>query len=81
MYDHSAKTIDYRVGDSIVVYMPHVSAGKTAKLARPYFGPYHVLNLTSTKVEVRLTDKSDDPMTLVSLDRIRPCYSELPDQS
>ena len=81
VYDRSAKTMDYRVGDRVMVHMPHEATGKMAKLARPYFGPYRVLNLTPTNVEVRLVDKPDDPSIFVSLDRVRPCYSELPDRS
>ena len=81
MYDRSAKTMDYRVGDRVIVHMPHEATGKTAKLARPYFGPYRVLNLTPTNVEVRLIDKPDNPSIFVSLDRVRPCYSELPNRS
>ena len=64
-----------------MVHMPHEATGKTAKLARPYFGPYRVLNLTPTNAEVRLIDKPDDPSIFVSLDRVRPCYSELPNRS
>ena len=64
-----------------MVHMPHESTGKTAKLARPYFGPYRVLNLTSTNAEVRLVDKPDEQSIFVSLDRVRPCYSELPNRS
>ena len=61
--------------------MPHESTGKTAKLARPYFGPYRVVNVTPSNAEVRLVDQPDDPTIFVSLDRVRPCYAELPDRS
>ena len=81
VYDRKAKTVGYRVGDRVLVHMPHESTGKAAKLARPYFGPYRVLNLTTTNAEVRLIDKPDEPSIFVSLDRVRPCYSELPNRS
>ena len=81
VYDRGAKEMDYKVGDRVLVYMPHESTGKTAKLARPYFGPYRVLNVTPTNAEVRLVDRPDDPPIFVSLDRVRPCYTELPDRS
>ena len=81
VYDHSAKTVNYQVGDRVMVHMPHEATGKTVKLARPYFGPYHVLNLTTTNAEARLIDKPDDPSIFVSLDRVRPCYSKLPNHS
>ena len=75
IYDRGAKAMDYRIGDRVMVHMPHEATGKTAKLARPYFGPYRVLNVTSTNAEVRLIDKPDEPSIFVSLDRVRPCYS------
>ena len=80
-YDRGAKTMNYRVGDRVMVHMPHVSTGKTAKLARPYFGSYRVLSLTSTNAEVRLVDKPDNASIFVSLDRVRPCFEELLDRS
>ena len=48
VYSHSAKTMDYQVGHRVMVHMSHESTGK---LARPYIGPYCVLNLTSTNAE------------------------------
>ena len=53
--------------------MPHEGTGKTAKLARPYFGPYRVLSLTTINAEVRLIDKPHDPSIFVLLDMVRPC--------
>ena len=64
-----------------MVHMPHEATGKAAKLARPYFSPYRIMSITSTNAEVRLVDKPDDPTIFVSLSRVRPCYSELPDSS
>ena len=81
VYDRRAKHVDYRVGDRVLVHMPHEATGKAAKLARPFFGPYRVLGVTSTNAEVRLVDKPDDPPIFVSLGRIRPCYEEIPDVS
>ena len=81
VYDRHAKAIDYRVGDRVMVHMPHEATGKAAKLARPYFGPYRIVSVTSSNAEVRLVDKPDDPTIFVSLSCVRPCYSELPDSS
>ena len=54
---------------------------KNWKLARPFYGPYRILSLTPTNAEIRLVDKPNDPAIFVSLNRIRPCYSELGDKS
>ena len=63
--------LKYQVGDRVMV---HEASEKTAKLARPYFGPYCVLNVTTTNAEVRLIDKPDDPSIFVSFDRVCPCF-------
>ena len=69
------------VGDRVMVYMPKDSQGKNRKLARPYHGPYRVLSVTPTNVEVRLADKPKDDPIFISLDRVTLCYPELDDTS
>ncbi len=51
------------------------------KLARPFHGPFRVLSLTPTNAEVRLVDEPKSQSIFVSLNRVRKCYEELPDQS
>ena len=77
IYDCGAKEMAFKVGDRVMVHMPHESTGKTVKLARPY----RILNMTPTNAEVRLVDMPDDPSIFVSLNRVRPCYAELPNRS
>ena len=64
-----------------MVYMPNTVKGKAWKLARPFYGPYRVLATTPTNLEVKPVDKPDAEAIFVSLDRIRPCYPELPNVS
>ena len=64
-----------------MTYMPGAVQGKNWKLSRPFYGPYRILSLTPTNAEIRLVDKSSDPAIFVSLNRLRPCYSELSDVS
>ena len=59
-----------------MVYMPAQVKGKDRKLARPYYGPYRVLSLTPTNVEVRLIDDPTDEPIFVALERVRLCYPE-----
>lgn len=77
-YDRHSKDIKYKAGDRIMVHMPHECTGKAAKLARPFFGPYHVISATPTNVAVRLLDRPDDPSIFVALSRVRRYYDELP---
>ena len=64
-----------------MVYMPNAVTGKAWKLARPFYGPYRVITTTPTNVEVKPVDNPDTDSIFVSLDRVRPCYPELPDIS
>ena len=64
-----------------MVHMPHEVRGKAWKLARPYHGPYRILTLTPSNAEVVLVDRPKDPSLFVSLNRVRPCYAEMGDDS
>ena len=81
VYDRKSKNVDYKVGDRVMIHMPHEATGKSAKFARPFFGPYRVISITPTNAEVRLIDRPGDATMFVSLSRVRPCYEELPDES
>ena len=80
-YDVGSSDVSLKVGDGVMVEMPGEIRGNAWKLSRPFHGPYRVLSITPTNVEVRLADQPDaDPMN-VSLKRVRPCFDELPDKS
>ena len=46
-----------------------------------YHGPYRVVTVTGTNAEVHLVDDPTADSIFVSLDRVKPCYPELPDIS
>ena len=50
--------------DQVMVHKPHEANGKAAKLARPYFGLYCIVSITSANAEVRFVDKPNDPTVL-----------------
>ena len=78
-YDKHSKEPTLSVGDRVMVYMPHSVSGKAWKLARPFYGSYRILSLTSTNAEV--IDKPDSESIFVALNRVRLCYPELPSKS
>ena len=80
-YDRSAKECTVKVGQRVMVHMPSELQGKTWKFARPYHGPFRVLNVTPTNAEVRLVDDPKSDSMFVSMTRVRPCHDELPDTS
>ena len=76
-YDRKSQELNLQPGDRVMVYMPSEKQGKARKVARPYYGPYRVISVTPTNVEVRLVDKPTEQSIFVSLDRVRQCYPEL----
>ena len=79
-YDRKAKMRKYRVGDRVFVHMPGDVSGKAWKFARPFHGPYRILELTPTNASVRLVNRPQDTPIFVSLQRIRTCPKEIPDE-
>ena len=75
-YDQKSKETSFNVGDCVLVSMPNEVKGKSWKLSRPFHGPYHIVSLTDCNAAVKLSDGKDEPI-FVSLDRVRPCPSEL----
>ncbi len=74
-YDRNAKEASVKVGDRV---MPSESQGKDWKLARPFHGPYRVLNATPTNV---LVDSPTVEPIFVNLNRVRLCYPEQGDET
>ena len=77
-YDQKARMREYHVGDRVFVHMPGEVRGKAWKFARPFHGPFRILELTPTNASVRLVDRPQDTPIFVSLDRVRRCPEEIP---
>ncbi len=80
-YDRKTKTPHYRVGDRVMVFMPHVAKSKDRKLALPHHDPFRIVNVTSNDLSVCQVDHPDEEPILVSMDRVTLCPEELPDVS
>ena len=80
-YDRTAKKASVRIGDRVMVHMPAESQGKDWKLCRPFHGPYRVLSVTPTNVEVRLVDAPTDEPIFVNLNQVHLCYPEQSDKT
>ena len=78
-YDKRSSETKLKVGDRVMVHFPSQVQGKAWKFARPYFGPYKVLFLTSTNAEVQLVNCPEDRPIFVALGRVRQCYHEMTD--
>ena len=65
-YDWHASEVELRPGHRAMVYMPAEEKGKHQKLAWPFHGPYRVLIVTPTNIEVQLIDNPTDKPIFVS---------------
>ena len=77
-YDRQSRNPKFQVGDRVMVFMPSETIGKDRKLARPYHGPYRVINIMPTNAEVQLIQYPSEPTIFVAIDRLRRCYPEQP---
>ena len=78
-YDKKSRPMKYKIGDRVMVYMPHEMQGKSRKLALPHHGPYRIVDLTPSCVTVRPVDNPQAKSIVVNQDRISRCHEELPD--
>ena len=59
-----------------MVFMPNETVGKNRKLARPYRGPFRVINVTQTNAEDQLIEYPREPTVFVAIDCLHKCYPE-----
>ena len=78
-YDKQSKPPRFKVGDRVFVYMPAAKATKAYKFARPFHGPYRIIEQSDTGVVVRPLDKPAEPIR-VAYNRIRHYCDSLPNK-
>ena len=78
-HDRRAKEPKLRKGDRVFVYMPAAKCGKAHKFARPFSGPYCVIELFNNGAEVNLIAKPKTANIRVPFNCIRRCPNEIPD--
>lgn len=52
-HDRKATEPSYQVGDQVMLYMPAEKSGKNRKLARPYKGPFKIVDVYDTGTQVQ----------------------------
>ena len=78
-YDKKGRPPNFSVGERVFLFKPAEKCGKTRKLARPYHGPYRVLELDTNTTRIRRVDRPQDDALLVALDRLRRCPVKVKD--
>ncbi len=78
-FDRQARQPVYSVGERVFVYMPAAKASKAYKFARPFYGPYRVVTVYDTGLEVRPVDRPQETPFRISFVRVRRCPEQIPD--
>ena len=80
-HDRRAKGPEFRLGDRVFVYMPAAKRGKAYKFAKPFTGPYRIVDVYNNGAEVQLISRPHSESIRVAFNRIRRCPNEIPDIS
>lgn len=59
-----------------MIFIPSDIMEKNRKLARPYHGPFRIVDLIRTNFEVQLIEHPQDQTIIVATDRLQWCYSD-----
>ena len=78
VYDRKSKIV-FKEGDRVFLYKPAAKSGKAHKFARPFHGPYRILEVTTNDAKIQPVDRPQSEPILVALDRLRKCPAEVAD--
>ena len=77
-YDDGTRTV-FKAGNRAFLCKPSARSGSAYKFARPYHGPYRILEVMSNNAKIRPVDKPQDKPILVALSQLRRCPEEIGD--
>ena len=69
-YDRKVRLPSFRVGDRVFLFKPADKTGPTRKFARPYHGPFQVVEMDVNTAKIRRVDRPDEDTLLVAVDRL-----------
>ena len=72
-YDRQTKEPQFQEGERVFVYMPKEKASKAYKFARPFHGPYRVVEALDSGVVVRSIHRPQEESFRVAVNRVRRC--------
>ena len=76
-YDRTSKDVPLKGGDRVFLFVPAMKQGKAHKFARPYQGPYRVVELYANGADICPVDRPQQSTIRVSLNWLRKCPSEI----
>ena len=78
-YDQKGRPANFLVGERVFLFKPADKTGHARKFARPFHGPFRVVDLDSNTAKIQRIDRPEEETVLVALDRLRHSPSEVPE--
>ena len=78
-YDKRQRRPAFQVGDRTFLFKPAEKTGEARKFARPFHGPFRVVEIDVNTAKVRRLDRPQEEPILVAIDRLRRCPEEIAD--
>ena len=72
-YDKKSQAVPLRVGDRVFLHVPSTKQGKAYKFAKPFKGPFRVLEMFENGADIHMVDNPKADTIQVSLNRLRQC--------
>ena len=79
MYDRDTKKVPFRTGERVFLFKPAEQTGTRRKFARPFHGPYRLVEVDTNTAKIRPVDQPESEPLIVSLGRLRRCPGEVED--
>ena len=76
-YDQKSRPARFSVGERVFLFEPAKKTGEKRKFARPFHGPYRIVEVGENTAKVRRVDQPEDEAILVAQERLRRCPIEI----
>ena len=74
-YDSGVREPAFRAGERVFLHKPAEQTGERRKFARPYHGPYRVIEMATNTAKITRIDHPEEDPLLVSLARLYTAVS------
>ena len=79
-YDRGTSGKPFQSGERVFLFKPAEQTGARRKFARPFHGPYRLLEVSSNTARICPVDQPGSEPLLVALSRLRLCPEEIADE-
>ena len=77
-HDRKGRSPNFAAGERVFLFKLAEKTEHAWKFARPYHGPFRIVDLNANTAKIRRVDWPEEEAILVSLERLRRCPLEAP---